>query len=158
MACRCCQLRFCCDRVMASPCHGEWRCACEHHAHQVAAARKAPLQSAWKAAPGAGCPGWSRCRCGTHTAEMLHGRASLQLLLAEPYQPQLCAKSSWPHPYNPCYREQHSPQLNTQPLERKSEHLKEQLCNCLAGLCRASGSRSRGRRPAAFPFRGQWCS
>lgn len=100
MACRCCQLWFCCDRVRASPCHGEGRCAWEHHAHQVAAARKAPLHSAWKAAPGAGCPAWGKCGCGTHTAEMLHSHGSLQLLLAEPYQPQLCAKSSWPHPYN----------------------------------------------------------
>lgn len=79
----------------------------------------------------------------TLTQGSLHGHRSLQLVLAQPYHPQLRARD-FPTPSlqsdqtaegntpQRCHLE-HS-ERKAQPLELKSVHLKEQLCNC---LCRA---------------------
>lgn len=149
MACLCCQLWFCCDKMMAAPCHGEWRCACEHRTHQVAAAGKAPLWSAWKAVPWSGMP---RVR----QVQMLHSHRGAYTAIAHcswcwlshtthssvpgirlPDPIPATRPNYWgEHSLPRCHLE-HSEQ-NPQSLELISEHSTDQLCDC---LCRALQSK-----------------
>lgn len=156
MACLCCQLWFCCDKMMAAPCHTEWCRVCEHCTHQVAAASESitaiRMESSFaeRGAEGEAASAGVRLLQGSQP-----GHRSLQLVSALPYHPQTSARYPTLQPPSPqpvqiteggtlerCNLK-HA-ELNEQPLDLKSEILKEQLC-CLS---RAGGRKKAGAEGA----------